>query len=66
ARLSACVTDGVTLGHTCCGVHNCQIALTNQKALFCPAHSELRFVCSIQGCDARSEVGWRTCSASAH
>ncbi|KAK7024905.1 hypothetical protein R3P38DRAFT_2951693 [Favolaschia claudopus] len=66
ARLSACVTDGVTLGHPCCGVHNCQVALANQKAWYCPTHSKFRFVCAIQGCNAKSEAGWRTCSASSH
>lgn len=65
-RLSACVTDGVTVGHVCCGVADCQIPLANQSAWFCPAHSKLQFICAVAGCEHRSGIGWRTCDNPTH
>ncbi|KAJ7075798.1 hypothetical protein B0H15DRAFT_791429, partial [Mycena belliarum] len=65
-RISACVTDGVTVGHACCGVHDCKIPLANQRAWFCPSHNDLRFACAVRGCDEKSETGWRTCTETAH
>ncbi|KAF8957661.1 hypothetical protein BDZ97DRAFT_1924399 [Flammula alnicola] len=32
------VMDGVTLGHTCCAVHNCKIPLTTSRDRYCTAH----------------------------
>ncbi|KAJ7839792.1 hypothetical protein B0H13DRAFT_1521182, partial [Mycena leptocephala] len=60
------VTDGVTVGHACCGVHDCQIPLTSQRAWFCPSHADLLFICAVTGCENKAEVGWRTCSDRAH
>ncbi|KAJ7121167.1 hypothetical protein C8R44DRAFT_622980 [Mycena epipterygia] len=65
-RISACVTDGVTVGHACCGVHDCKIPLANQSAWFCPLHNDLRFLCAVNGCNQKSEIGWRTCTESTH
>ncbi|KAJ7509683.1 hypothetical protein B0H11DRAFT_1702569, partial [Mycena galericulata] len=66
SRLSACVTDGVTVGHACCGVHDCKIPLANQRAWFCPSHGERRFICVVNGCENPSEVHWRTCVTPSH
>ncbi|KAJ7134925.1 hypothetical protein C8R43DRAFT_1072732 [Mycena crocata] len=65
-RLSACTTDGVTVGHVCCGVHDCKIPLSNQRAWFCPSHNGLRFVCAVNGCTQPVSEGWRTCLDQAH
>ncbi|KAJ7034009.1 hypothetical protein C8F04DRAFT_956939, partial [Mycena alexandri] len=65
-RISACVTDGVTVGHACCGVHDCQVPLANQQAWFCPSHNHLHFICAVTGCNERCDTGWRTCSDSNH
>ncbi|KAJ6577694.1 hypothetical protein B0H19DRAFT_931792 [Mycena capillaripes] len=65
-RLSACVTDGVTIGHVCCSVYDCQIPLSSQRAWFCPSHAQLRLICAVAGCDHKSDTGWRTCSNPAH
>ncbi|KAJ7151061.1 hypothetical protein C8R46DRAFT_914205 [Mycena filopes] len=65
-RLSACVTDGVTVGHVCCGIADCQVPLANQRAWFCPAHSDLQFVCIVTGCEHRAGIGWRTCTDPTH
>ncbi|KAJ6449704.1 hypothetical protein C8R47DRAFT_999114 [Mycena vitilis] len=65
-RLHACVADGVTVGHACCGVLDCQIALSSQRAWFCPAHSNLQFICAVIRCDHRAGIGWRTCSDPEH
>ncbi|KAJ7107369.1 hypothetical protein C8R44DRAFT_561705, partial [Mycena epipterygia] len=66
ARISACTTDGVTVGHPCCGVHDCKIPLANQRAWFCPIHSGLQFVCAVNDCHNKLEAGWRTCTDSNH
>ncbi|KAJ7716995.1 hypothetical protein B0H16DRAFT_1612272 [Mycena metata] len=65
-RISACVTDGVTVGHACCGVHDCQVPLTSQQAWFCPSHNNLRFICAVTGCNKTCDTGWRTCSDPSH
>lgn len=65
-RLTACVTDGVTVGHPCCCVHNCQTPLGSQRHRFCPNHSNLHFQCAIIGCSQATSESWRTCTLPDH
>lgn len=65
-RFSAGVTDGVTVGHPCCTVHNCKIPLHKQSHRFCPSHAALEDVCCIKGCDKQAGPGFKTCDDSPH
>lgn len=62
----ATVTDGVTLGHPCCGVHDCQEPLASQRNLFCEHHQDLLSICSVTTCNERVEAGHQTCSFPEH
>jgi hypothetical protein len=45
------VTDGVTVGHPCCAIHNCFTALGNNRHQYCPEHAPLYdHKCAIIGC----------------
>jgi hypothetical protein len=64
--VSAGVTDGVTLGHPCCSIHDCTIPLASQQHLFCPAHANHQLLCCIQNCSISAEKGYRTCREPSH
>ncbi|KAI0071239.1 hypothetical protein K474DRAFT_1712639 [Panus rudis PR-1116 ss-1] len=64
--IRAVVTDGVTVGHPCCSVHDCQGRLPTQQHRFCSDHAHLDGRCRIIGCTADAEVGFRTCSEATH
>lgn len=65
-RLSACVTDGVTVGHACCSVHDCKVPLASQRHHFCPDHEYLRFVCRVDSCTNAASTGFLTCTEPSH
>ena len=58
--------DGVTLGHVCCAVHNCQIPLATSRDRYCPLHRGLSNICAIKGCNKRVLEGKRTCANRDH
>ncbi|KAJ7699399.1 hypothetical protein B0H16DRAFT_1836555 [Mycena metata] len=60
------VTDGLTMGHFCCTVHDCQNRLRSVKDSFCPEHQPLKKQCCVTACTATAEVGFRTCSITEH
>ncbi|KAI0732579.1 hypothetical protein C8Q72DRAFT_874195 [Fomitopsis betulina] len=60
------VTDGVTIGHPCCGVQDCKEKLLSQRARFCPSHSNLEQQCSIIGCTNEARPGHKSCSLISH
>jgi len=66
AFLRSVVTDGVTIGHPCCGEHDCTIPLVSVKDRFCPEHQHLNFVCSVTTCFDPIEPGFLTCSLPEH
>lgn len=66
AKTSVVVIDGVTIGHPCCSVHNCQVPLSNQRHHFCPEHAHHAKVCSIKDCSEPVTPESRTCAAIAH
>lgn len=64
--LSAGVTDGVTVGHPCCSVLNCQIPLERGKDRFCPTHKGRSDVCAVEGCTESTTRGFVTCKDVDH
>jgi hypothetical protein len=64
--ISVVVIDGVTVGRTCCAVHNCKVHLQSNKFCFCPDHYNLHFTCSIVSCNAPVTVGAKTCNIPVH
>lgn len=66
ARVTAGVTDGVTLGHPCCSVHNCKNTLARQYHRYCPEHAGLRNTCAVKDCIHPNETGFDTCNLEAH
>jgi hypothetical protein len=61
--LRSVVTDGVTIGHPCCSVHNCKVPLSNMKRRFCDTHILLESQCAVQTCTNIVISGQRTCHA---
>ncbi|KAH9829417.1 uncharacterized protein C8Q71DRAFT_888422, partial [Rhodofomes roseus] len=64
--MRAVVTDGVTVGRPCCGVHDCKGQLLSQRARFCTAHLDLEKQCSILGCENNADMDFKTCSIESH
>jgi hypothetical protein len=61
------VTDGVTMGHTCCAVHDCKIALPSQKGVrFCTKHAHKEAECAFDDCANACESGFKTCAEPRH
>lgn len=65
-KVSAVVTDGLTLGHPCCGIHNCQIPLQNNRHRFCQLHRNSNMECSITTCSRDVLVGHLVCDDPGH
>lgn len=66
ARLSACVMDGVTVGHPRCNVDRCLARLVSPRDRFCAKHSDLDNQCAIADCTLPARLGSRTCSTPSH
>lgn len=64
--MRAVVTDGVTVGRPCCGVHDCKGRLLSQRARFCDVHINLERQCSILGCENDAEASFKTCTTESH
>lgn len=65
-KVQVVVTDGVTVGHPCCAVHNCHIPLASNRHRFCPVHAKKEEKCSIVGCEADVVKGQLTCVDPTH
>lgn len=65
-KLSVVVTDGVTVGHPCCGVHNCHDPLLNNHDRFCLKHLPLVNTCAIIGCNRMVVPSMKTCDTPTH
>ncbi|KAF8574954.1 hypothetical protein K439DRAFT_1649684 [Ramaria rubella] len=61
-RMTAGVTDGITVGHPCCCVHDCKVPLEHHHHRFCPTHRHFNDLCQVKGCAFPTELGHRTCS----
>jgi hypothetical protein len=65
--VSVVVIDGVTVGHPCCAIHNCQVPLANNRHRFCPEDAPLHdTICSIVGCTDPVLHGRLTCGQAEH
>lgn len=64
--MSSVVIDGITIGHPCCGVHNCKEPLQSQSHRFCATHIGHNTVCSILECQSPAVSGSRACSDPTH
>ncbi|KAH9853344.1 hypothetical protein C2E23DRAFT_728888 [Lenzites betulinus] len=65
-RISACVMDGVNVGHTRCNVEQCIRSLASPRDRFCPSHQNRTQICAIRGCEQACSDGFRTCLLVAH
>ena len=66
ACLSACVMDGVCIGHPRCQVYHCTQRLCSPRDRHCENHRDLDLVCAIHGCDQPCSDGKRTCTVLDH
>ena len=64
--LRAVVTDGVTIGRPCCGVHDCQGTLSTQRERFCVRHEFKDGICCVTTCEAPIQPGYQTCAEPGH
>lgn len=60
------VTDGLTLGHPCCGLFRCTIPLCNNRDRFCPTHYNLHAICAITDCTEPVVEGMKSCNNFEH
>ncbi|KAJ6464953.1 hypothetical protein C8R45DRAFT_780888, partial [Mycena sanguinolenta] len=60
------VTDGLTIGHYCCNIGDCQGRLRSVKDAFCFDHQSLKNQCCVTTCDTAAELGFRTCELAEH
>lgn len=66
-RMTARVTDGVTVCHPCCSELDCRIPLDNQRDCFCSQHSQqYQGTCCVTGCTRKAEQGYETCDTPTH
>ncbi|KDR76382.1 hypothetical protein GALMADRAFT_480195 [Galerina marginata CBS 339.88] len=64
--LRVIVTDGITIGHPCCGVAHCDQPLQNNQDRFCSLHQDEENICAVVNCRNRVEVGYLTCHLEKH
>jgi CxC6 like cysteine cluster associated with KDZ transposases len=57
------VTDGVTLGHPCCAIHECKNPLQSHRMRYCLIHSNKEAECSILNCSNPAQTGFKTCTS---
>lgn len=62
----AVVTDGVSIGHPCCSVHDCTVPLRKIHDRFCPEHQDQASICALKKCLRPIEEGFRTCNNADH
>lgn len=65
-RYNACITDGVTMGHTRCNVTSCLEELDSVRDRFCPLHRDKELICSMPDCNEPARPKFRTCTKPEH
>ena len=65
-KFSVAITDGVTMGHSCCAEHNCHEPLLNNRDRFCQQHLSLTNVCAVVGCECAVIPSTKTCELASH
>jgi len=66
AVLRSVVVDGITVGHPCCGVHDCTQPLASVKDRFCSTHQHLKNECAVVDCNSPVTPGLKTCANEEH
>lgn len=64
--LRSAVTDGITLGHPCCGVHDCKEPLRSQRAHHCETHRDNDSKCAVIDCTNDASPKHATCENPEH
>ncbi|KAI0724250.1 hypothetical protein C8T65DRAFT_563690, partial [Cerioporus squamosus] len=65
-HLTACVMDGVTVGHPRCNEPHCKERLQSPRDHFCQTHVDKATKCAMEGCNKDVSGGFRTCSTMEH
>lgn len=60
------VSDGLSIGHPCCGELHCIYPLVSNRDRYCAGHAHLEKICAIIGCDAPCEADYKTCPDPSH
>ncbi len=61
--ICSCITDGISIGHPCCAVHNCPNPLVMKKGVrYCQEHQIQEDHCSVLSCKSKASPGFRTCA----
>ena len=66
AFIQSTVTDGVTIGHPTCCIHDCDIPLESVKNRYCPIYRAQDRICVVTTCSNPAEVEYRTCNVKEH
>ncbi|PPR05018.1 hypothetical protein CVT24_010211 [Panaeolus cyanescens] len=62
----AIVSDGITIGHPCCNVTECEVPPSTKRERFCPGHKYLEEKCAIEECEAKVYGNTLACSDPDH
>ncbi|KAK6967007.1 hypothetical protein R3P38DRAFT_2512649, partial [Favolaschia claudopus] len=46
-KVRVVVIDGITIGHPCCGIHNCPEPLISNRHRFCYGHNHHDKICAV-------------------
>ncbi|KAF8585415.1 hypothetical protein K439DRAFT_1646619 [Ramaria rubella] len=66
-KLQAVVSDGITIGHPCCGIHDCKVPLANvSQDIYCPTHLGYESKCVVTTCGSALEACFLTCEVTSH
>ncbi|KAF8512123.1 hypothetical protein JB92DRAFT_3173596 [Gautieria morchelliformis] len=66
-KLQGAVSDGNAMGHPCCAVHDCKIALGNtNRDMYCPVHLGRQAKCAVISCDMPHAEHFLTCDQGSH
>ena len=66
-RVIVVVTDGLTIGCTCCGVLHCIEPLPDGHGIrFCIPHDYLHDICAVISCEEPNVAGRKTCANPIH
>src|SRR6266567_1204624 len=60
------VSNGLTMGHPCCGEFQCTIPLANNWDHFCPKHFNSHNICAIMGYEQSVIIGKKSCTIPEH
>ena len=66
--LRAVVTDGITIGHPCCGEHDCKLLLKSQRDWYCPKHQAMGYKrhSAVTDCTQDVKGHHQTCDTPEH